>query len=157
QNHLSTVEAAHHSSSLQHTVNLYMEKLYKKLLPNLKYNKHLSIFILSVDGGCDTGMGSSFGINSVSLYSLPSSIKFVSLNSKKRKTNHPSGSNDMAQLLARLLGQKNEGSSTTQSESNQSSTVQWETGTMEDYLEFVKIHPEEQSAILEILDHNNIA
>ncbi|KNZ52733.1 hypothetical protein VP01_3467g2 [Puccinia sorghi] len=82
-------------------------------------------------------MGSSFGINSVSLYSPPSSIKFVSLNSKKRKTNHPSGSNNMAQLLACLLGQKGEGSSPTQSESNQSST--------------------KQLAIIEILDHNYIS
>ncbi|KNZ48691.1 hypothetical protein VP01_5481g1 [Puccinia sorghi] len=48
------------------------------------------------------------------------------------------------------------GSSQTQSDSNQSSTIQSETGKMEEYLEFVKIHPEKQVAILEILDHNNI-
>ncbi|KNZ44175.1 uncharacterized protein VP01_9434g1 [Puccinia sorghi] len=148
QNHLFTFEAAHHSSSLRrknqeesvepnlkvlkNTVNSQMEKLYKKRLPNLKYNKHLPVFIdpgnpkkyipLTVGVIQAWAQALHLGINHFSLYSPPSSIKFVRLNSKKLKTDHPSGSNDMTQLLVRLLGQKNEGSSPKQSDSNQSST-----------------------------------
>ena len=169
------------------TLNLHMEKLYNLHCPNMKYDRHLPIFLDPGDSNryipmtlgvvqewakalvspasstqCQTLMLMTFesvensGVNGVSLYSPPSSMKFVSLTLKKRKFNHSSGSNNVTDLLVRLLGNKNGGSSPTHLDSHCSSSVQSESGTMADYLEFIKIWPEKQAAILEILDNNNI-
>ena len=88
--------------------------------------------------------------------SPPSSIKFLSLSSKKRKTTHSFGSKNVVQLLGDLLGNKAEGSSPTQSDSDHSSSVPSETEVMGDYLEFIKIRPDKCEAVLEILDQNDI-
>ncbi|KNZ47552.1 hypothetical protein VP01_6316g1, partial [Puccinia sorghi] len=146
QNHLSTVEATRQASSSRHrncdgsdepdlgvfedTVILHMEKIYSKHPPNLKYNRDFPVYIdpQNPNHYFPLTVGTpGFGANEVSVFSLPSSVKFLSLSSKKRKTTQLFGSNEVVHFLGTLLGNKAEGGSLAQSDGNQSSTAPLET------------------------------
>ncbi|KNZ62077.1 uncharacterized protein VP01_1316g4 [Puccinia sorghi] len=146
-------------SVFEDTVNLHMEKIYSKNPSNLKYDWDFPVYIDPQNPNLyfPLTVGKNTGANGVSVFSPPLLIKFL-LSSKKRKTTQLFGSKEVhVQLLGTLLRNKAEGGSPAQADGNQSSTVPLETDVMGNYLDFIKIRPDKQDTVLEILDQKDIS
>ncbi|KNZ57309.1 hypothetical protein VP01_218g7 [Puccinia sorghi] len=119
-----------------------MEKLYQAHQPNLKYEKDFLIFIDPTDPNkyIPLMLATKLGADGVSISSLPSSLLFYDLSSKKHKIDHEkSSSKIVGQLLVNLLTSENQVPSP--SDGSQSSDYEVGTTTMIDYLKFTNILP----------------
>ncbi|KNZ52446.1 uncharacterized protein VP01_3572g3 [Puccinia sorghi] len=128
-------------SVFESSINLYMEKLYKKHLPNKKYNIQFPVVINPCNPNCSIllTMGAvqtwacalNTGTPGMLINSPPASLQYLNLESKKQKNHLSSSSSEMGDILMQLLASKQKKSNTSDSDDSKEHGIQSDSHTIE--------------------------